>query len=110
MPKDKKKPEIVTREYTINLHKRLYGVTYKKRAPKAIKAIKEFAAKAMNTKDVRVDVKLNSSVWSNGIRSVPEKIRVQIARERNDDEDAQEELYSYVTVVENAKFAGEGTK
>ena len=31
-------------QYTINLHKRLHGVTFKKRAPKAIKEIKKFAA------------------------------------------------------------------
>jgi hypothetical protein len=32
---------------------------YKKRAPRAIKAIKKFASKEMGTKDVRVDVGLN---------------------------------------------------
>ncbi len=56
--------DVVTREYTINLHKRLHDVTFKKKAPKAVKEIKKFAAKAMNTKDVRIDVKLNKAVWS----------------------------------------------
>lgn len=56
--------DVVTREYTINLHKRLHGVTFKKRAPKAVKEIKKFAAKAMKTKDVRIDVKLNKAVWA----------------------------------------------
>ncbi|CAN0858730.1 60S ribosomal protein L31 [Linum grandiflorum] len=54
----------------------------------------------MGTKDVRVDVKLNKQIWSKGIRSVPRRIRVRIARKRNDDEDAKEELYSLVTVAE----------
>jgi hypothetical protein len=31
---------------------------------------------------------------------VPTRVRVRIARKRNDDEDAKEELYSYVTVAE----------
>ncbi|CAK9136276.1 unnamed protein product [Ilex paraguariensis] len=35
-----------------------------------------------------------------GFRSVPRRIRVRIARKRNDDEDAKEELYSLVTVAE----------
>ena len=78
----------------------LYGSTFKKKAPKAIKEIKAFAEKAMGTKDVRVDVKLNKQIWSRGIRSVPRRIRVRIARKRNDDEDAKEELYSLVTVAE----------
>ena len=47
-----------------------------------------------------------------GIRSVPRRIRVRIARKRNDDEDAKEELYSLVTVVEIPKeeINGLGTK
>lgn len=65
MAKDKSRSnEVVTREYTINLHKRLHGVTFKKRAPKAIKEIKKFAQQQMRTSDVRVDVKLNKAVWS----------------------------------------------
>ncbi|KAJ0751682.1 putative ribosomal protein L31e [Helianthus annuus] len=98
-----RKEELVTREYTINLHKRTHGCTFKKKAPKAIKEIKKFAQKAMGT----TDVKLNKYVWSRGIRSIPRRIRV-----RNDDEDAKEELYSLVTVAENpAKgLKGLGTK
>ncbi|KVI01224.1 Ribosomal protein L31e [Cynara cardunculus var. scolymus] len=114
-----RKEEVVTREYTINLHKRLHGCcvvmavlslsntwsgkchcTFKKKAPKAIKEIRKFAQKAMGTTDVRVDVKLNKHIWSRGIRSVPRRVRVRIARKRNDDEDAKEELYSLVTVAE----------
>ncbi|GKG66107.1 60S ribosomal protein L31, partial [Tanacetum coccineum] len=32
--------------------------------------------------------------------SVPRRVRVRIARKRNDDEDAKEELYSLVTVAD----------
>nr|DAD42340.1 TPA_asm: hypothetical protein HUJ06_000570 [Nelumbo nucifera] len=74
--------------------------TFKKMAPKAIKEIRKFAQKAMGTTDVRVDVKLNKLIWSRGIRSVPRRVRVRIARKRNDEEDAKEELYSLVTVAE----------
>ena len=55
--------EAVTREYTINLHKQLHGIKFKSRAPRAVKVIKQFASKAMGTKDVRCDVKLNKFVW-----------------------------------------------
>ena len=41
--------DIATRDYTIHMSKRLYGVTFKKRAPRAISEIKKFAAKAMGT-------------------------------------------------------------
>ncbi|KAF6138236.1 hypothetical protein GIB67_011076 [Kingdonia uniflora] len=90
----------------------LSNSTFKKMAPKAIKEIRKFALKAMGTKDVRVDVKLNKHIWSKGIRSVPRRVRVRIARKRNEDEDAKEELYSLVTVAEIPAegLSGLGTK
>ncbi|KAL8503410.1 hypothetical protein ACS0TY_022231 [Phlomoides rotata] len=54
----------------------------------------------MGTTDVRIDVKLNKHIWSRGIRSVTRRICVRVARKRNEDEDAKEELYSLVTVAE----------
>ncbi|KAH7420600.1 hypothetical protein KP509_13G014100 [Ceratopteris richardii] len=107
-----RKDEVVCREYTVNLHKRLHGCTFKKRAPKAIKEIRKFAQKMMGTSDVRLDVKLNKHLWSRGIRNVPKRVRIRIARKRNVEEDAKEDLYSYVTVadVPPAGFRGMGTK
>lgn len=60
--------EVVTREYTVNLHKRLHGVGFKRRAPRAIKEIRRFAEKQMGTPDVRVDTRLNKYLWSKGVR------------------------------------------
>ncbi|KAI5927283.1 ribosomal protein L31e [Camillea tinctor] len=91
--------QVVAREYTIHLHKRLHGVTFKKRAPRAIKEIKAFAQKAMQTSDVRIDPQLNKKVWESGIKGVPYRLRVRISRRRNDEEDAKEKLYSYVQAV-----------
>lgn len=90
----------------------VYGSTFKKMAPKAVKEIRKFAQKAMGTTDVRLDVKLNKHIWSRGVRNVPTRIRVRIARKRNDDEDAKEELYSYVSAAEVPAegFTNLGTK
>lgn len=38
------------RDYTLNLHKRLQGISFKDRAPKAIKNIRKFAREEMYTK------------------------------------------------------------
>lgn len=65
-----------------------------------MKEIRKFAQNAMGTTDVRVDVKLNKYLWSRGVRNVPKRVRVRIARKRNEDEDAKEELYSFVTVAD----------
>lgn len=98
--------EVVTREYTIHLHKRLHGVGFKKRAPRAIKEIRKFAEKQMGTPDVRVDTRLNKFIWSKGVRNVPYRVRVQLSRRRNEDEDSIHKLYTLVTHVPVTSFKG----
>merc|ERR1712071_640380 len=75
--------EVVTREYTINLHRRIHGIGFKRRAPRAIKEIRKFAAQQMRTEDVRIDARLN-----------------------NEDEDSANQMYTLVTFVPVATFKG----
>eukprot|EP00602_Paraphysomonas_sp_CaronLab_P008125 CAMPEP_0185017246 /NCGR_PEP_ID=MMETSP1103-20130426/218_1 /TAXON_ID=36769 /ORGANISM="Paraphysomonas bandaiensis, Strain Caron Lab Isolate" /LENGTH=120 /DNA_ID=CAMNT_0027546557 /DNA_START=45 /DNA_END=407 /DNA_ORIENTATION=+ len=98
--------DIATRDYTIHMSKRLYGVNFKKRAPRAIAEIKKFATKAMGTKNVRVDTMLNKHIWSQGVRNVPKRIRVRLERRRDEDEEATEKLYTLVKYVQVADFHG----
>ena len=91
--------EVVTREYTINIHKRIHGVGSKKRAPRALKEIQKFAMKEMVTPDMRIDTRLKKAVWAKGIRNVPYRIRVQLSRKHNEDEDSPNKLYTLVTRV-----------
>merc|ERR1739846_47091 len=98
--------EVVTREYTINMHKRLHGIGFKYKAPRAIKEIKKFAEKQMGTNDVRIDTRLNKHIWSQGVRGVPSRIRVRLARMRNEDEDSANKLYTLVSHVNVATFKG----
>ncbi|XP_043305919.1 60S ribosomal protein L31-like [Cervus canadensis] len=96
--------EVVTREYTINIHKRFHGVGFKKRAPRALKEIWKFAMKEMGTPDVCIDTRLNKAVWAKGIRNVPYRIRVQLSRKCNEDEDSPNKQYSLVTYVPVTTF------
>nr|XP_037861590.1 uncharacterized protein LOC103221604 [Chlorocebus sabaeus] len=96
--------EVVTREYTINIHKRIHGVGFKKRAPRALKEIRKFAMKEMETLDVLIDTRLNKAVWAKGIRNVPYRIRVRLSRKRNEDEDSPNKLYTLVTYVPVTTF------
>ncbi|KAG3272339.1 RPL31 [Ictidomys tridecemlineatus] len=84
--------EIVTREYIINIHKRIHGVGSKKRAPRALKEIRKFVMKEMGTPDERIDTRLNKAVWAKGIRNVPYRIRVQLSRKHNEDENSPNKL------------------
>ncbi|KAH7727791.1 60S ribosomal protein L31-like isoform 1 [Aphelenchoides avenae] len=96
--------KVVTREYTIHIHKLIHGIGFKKRAPRAIKEIRKFAEKQMGTQDVRVDTRLNKFIWSKGVRNVPFRVRVRLARRRNDDEDSPHKLYTLVTHVPVTNF------
>ncbi|XP_027430255.1 60S ribosomal protein L31-like [Zalophus californianus] len=97
--------EVVTREYTINIHKRIHGVGFKKRrAPRALKAIRKFAMKEMGTPDVCIDTRLNKAVWAKGIRNVPYRIHVRLSRKRNEDEDSPNQFYTLVTYVPVTTF------
>ncbi|EIW69740.1 hypothetical protein TREMEDRAFT_68295 [Tremella mesenterica DSM 1558] len=92
--------DVVTREYTLHLHTRIHDLAFKKKAPKAIKAVVTFAQKSMGVKDVRISPGLNQAIWARGIRSPPRRIRVRLERKRNDDEGAKEKLYVVASVVE----------
>uniref|UniRef100_A0A8C9CJK2 Large ribosomal subunit protein eL31 n=1 Tax=Phocoena sinus TaxID=42100 RepID=A0A8C9CJK2_PHOSS len=62
--------KVVTREYTNNIHRRIHGVGFKKRAPQALREIRKFAVKKMGTPYVCIDTRINKAVWAKGIRNV----------------------------------------
>ncbi|CAK9001588.1 60S ribosomal protein L31 [Durusdinium trenchii] len=96
--------EPVTRDCTIHLHKHMQKVAFKKRAPRAVRVVRQFACKVMLTQDVRIDTKLNKFLWSNGVRNVPRRVRVRLSRKRNEDEDAKEKMFTLVQHVPVESF------
>merc|ERR1711879_636436 len=95
----------VARDYTVVLHKRVQGVQFKKKAPKAVKAIRKFARENMMTKDVRLDVKLNQFVWAQGIRNVPKRVRLRLRRKKEEDESGTK-WYTLASLIEVSDFKG----
>nr|XP_034379268.1 60S ribosomal protein L31-like [Arvicanthis niloticus] len=83
--------EVVSGEYTIDIHK--------KRAPRSLKEIWKFVMKEMGTPDVRIDTRPNKAVWAKGIRNVPYHIRVHLLRKHNENEDSLNKLCTLVTCV-----------
>ena len=53
---------------------------FKRKAPRAMDVIRTFAQKAMNTEKVVIDTTVNHYVWNKGIRNIPRRIRVRLAR------------------------------
>ena len=55
----KQEMQVATRDYTLNMHKRLQGIAFKKRATRAVREVRRFAQTAMHT-----EVSLSSFNWS----------------------------------------------
>ncbi|XP_054988142.1 60S ribosomal protein L31-like [Sorex araneus] len=96
--------EVVMCKYTINIHKHIHGVGFKKHAPWALKEIDKFAMKEMGAPEVHIDKWLNKAVWAKGIRNVPYRIHVCLFRKHNEDEDSPNKLYTLVTSVPVTTF------
>ena len=106
MVKSAGKSDLVTRDYTIHLSKRTHKIAFKRRAPRAISEVRKFAEKAMGTSDVRIDAELNKFIWATGVRNPPPRVRVRLSRKRNDDEEADEKLYTLAQLVSVSSFKG----
>ena len=98
--KHDKELQPISRTAIVNLHRRLHGCTFKKKAPNAIKEIKNFARKTMLTKDVRIDPSLNQELWKKGVRNVVRRVEVLLERKKNEeDEENKDQLYTLVKLA-----------
>ncbi|XP_075815328.1 large ribosomal subunit protein eL31-like [Microtus pennsylvanicus] len=98
---EKKGRSAINEAYTINIHKHIHGMSFKKRAPRALKEIWKLAMKKMGTPDVQIDTRLNKAIWGKGIRNVSYciLIRVRLSRKYNEDEGSPKKLYTLVTYM-----------
>ena len=102
---EKKVIEPANREYTINLHKLCHKTQFKKKAPKALKEIRKFAQKNMQTEDVVITPDVNMFVWNKGIRNIPRRIRVCLSRRKNEDSEKRN-FFTEVKLVQVDSFKG----
>ena len=101
---NQQKLSAVTRDYTINLHKRCHGIQFKRKAKVAVREIRRFAQKNMMTEDVRIDNALNNFIWSRGIRNIPRRVRVRMVRKKNEEEDSGNRFFTLVQWVNVSSF------
>ncbi len=83
---EKQEANKVEREYTINIRRKVAGVAIYKRAPKAIRTVKEFLARHMKIRDrdlkkIKLDRYLNEYLWARGIRNPQTRITVKAVKE-----------------------------
>lgn len=86
MAEEKKKTITLEREYVIPLRREWLKLPEYRRAGRAAKAIKQFIAKHMKVSErdsdkVKLDIYLNSYIWSRGVRHPPARIKVRAKKE-----------------------------
>ena len=97
---EKKELQALSRRIKVNLHKQLHGVQFKKKAPCAVKVIKELVKRNKLTKDVRIGPELNKEIWKNGVRNLPTRVEIIMERKKNEDEEeGQEKMYTLVKLA-----------
>ena len=105
-----RKADKIAYECTIHLSKYIKGTTFAKRAPKAIKRIRQIAGKMMKTKDNRVDATLNNYVWSRGVKGCPGRIRVLVQRKVAENPEGRSKRKQLYTVISHVPIEGSSLK
>ena len=73
------------RVFTLNL-KRVWEYSGRVRAPKAVRLLREQAARHLKTdpENVKISGELNRFIWSRGLKHPPRKVRVRAERVEED--------------------------
>lgn len=77
--------------YVIPLRK-AFRKPFTKRAPYAMRLVKEFIKRHTKVEEVKIGKHLNEEIWKNGIRSPPRRVKVKVVIE---DKTAKAELFGY---------------
>lgn len=75
---------VLERTYTIPFYPKLNSIPRTKRAPRAMRLIREFIAKHMKSDDILIDSAINEFIWSQGIKKPPRKISVRALKSDDD--------------------------
>lgn len=68
-------------EHVIPLRREFVKTSRHKRAPRAIRTIKEYVMKHAKTSEVRLGKHLNEAIWGKGIKNPPGKVSVTLVQE-----------------------------
>lgn len=75
---------VLERVYTIPFYPKLNTTPRTKRAPRAMRLVREFITRHMKSDDILIDMAVNEYIWAKGIQKPPRKITVRV--EKHDDD------------------------
>ena len=80
--KEKKEAKtVMERTYNVPLRKEFMKSPRWKRTKKAVKALREFAAKHMKSDKVKVGKYVNLELWKHGIKNPPHHVKVNCTKD-----------------------------
>ena len=81
-PEIEEEIEIVDEKfYTVNLRD-VWMAPRIKRAPKAVKIVKEFVKRRMKVDDVKISNAVNEEIWKRSIKKTPRKIKIRAVKDK----------------------------
>jgi large subunit ribosomal protein L31e len=74
--------EIVEERTQLVRFKKVWHTPWEKRAPKAVRILKEFVQRHMKVQDVLISNEVNEQIWARGITKPPRKLRVRMVKDK----------------------------
>lgn len=75
---------VLERVYTIPFYPKMNGIPRTKRAPRAMRMIREFVSKHLKSDELIFDAEVNEFIWARGIQKPPRKITVRVVKSDDD--------------------------
>ena len=69
--------------YDLNL-RRIWTAPREKRTPRAVRYIRDFAARRMKSDDVSISEETNQLLWARGISKPPRHVRLRVVKDKDD--------------------------
>jgi large subunit ribosomal protein L31e len=83
-PEEEEGLEIVEEKfYDLNL-RRIWTAPREKRTPRAVRYIRDFAARRMKSDDVSISEETNQLLWARGISKPPRHLRLRVVKDKDD--------------------------
>jgi large subunit ribosomal protein L31e len=67
--------------YTVNLRD-LWTAPKDKRAPKAVRTLREFVKRHMKVDNVKVSNEINQEIWARSIQKPPRKLKIRVVKDK----------------------------
>ncbi len=67
--------------YDLNL-RRIWTAPRERRTPRAVRYVRQYAARRMKTDNVSISEETNSLLWNRGISKPPRKIRIRVVKDK----------------------------